>query len=167
MFKKGSLVFVALFTLGAGPCDMLLSEDDDEGTDGGFECTEIGCANSFTIEVIRSDNREFLSGAYSFDVIVPDVAQYQIDCFMSTIEYGLDCSMGNLDVLFAQLEQGGQTIWVTLLGAPESTIVTVKYNDLAIGQRSFIPGYDEVSPNGPECTPTCYEGKETMAVESW
>ncbi len=169
MWKK-ILVFVfALVTMGAGPCDLLDMGETEESDGGSIECnsSEATCTDALIVEVIRADNMEFLTGAYAFDVVLPDESQLFVECYLAFTENGIECSAGNIDVLYAQLEEGGRTMWMFLLGAPEATMVTVKYNGFAIGQRTFTPSYEELFPNGPECEPMCYEAKETMAVESW
>ncbi|MCP4679585.1 MAG: hypothetical protein GY854_29655 [Deltaproteobacteria bacterium] len=172
MLKKTFVIGFALLTMGAGPCDffdMGDEEEDGDGDGGSEECysSEATCTDALIVEVIRSDNMEFMSGAYEFDVLLPDETQLFVECYLAYTETGVECTAGNVDVLYAQLEEGGRIMWMFLLGAPEATMITVIYNGLAIGQRSFTPAYEELFPNGPECEPMCHEAKETMAVESW
>ncbi|MCP4601833.1 MAG: hypothetical protein GY847_15180 [Proteobacteria bacterium] len=171
MYEKILLFILTLFALGAGPCDMLDADeaDLDMEYDAGdlAECTEIGCYDSLVVEVLRADNAAFLSGSYQVEIVAAVDTEYSIECYLSFTEAGLECTIGDLDVLIAQLEEGGQTIWVTLLNTPETAIVTMKYNESKIGERTLTPIYDEFFPNGLECPPTCRQAKESMAVESW
>ncbi len=168
MHRMQIVIVVAFFTLGSGPCDMFdPPEDPDLDADASANCTEIGCTDSLVIQVIRADNMAFLSGSYKFKVLLPDYSEYWIECYLAYTEAGLSCSTGDTSFIYAELGIGGQTIWIQVLYAPESLMLTIESNGYKIGERTIWPAYEELFPNGDDCPPTCWEAEETMAVQSW
>ena len=167
MMHQIALLAFALFLAAAGPCDFL-GEPTDNETDGAVACTEMGCQDQLTVEVVRADNLGFMSGLYTFEVEVPEAQlSYWIECAAGYGDGGLDCDAGDLAVLGARLDSTGSTLWVDCAMAPVQALVRVSYNGLPIGERAIAPVYEEVFPNGPDCPPACWQGTATMAVESW
>ena len=120
-----------------------------------------------TVEIIRADNMGFLTGSYFFKVQMPDASAYWIECYMAYGEAGLNCATGDLHLLYAELGATGQTIWLQILFAPESILLTVEYNGYPIGERAIWPEYEDMEPSEADCPQTCMQSEETMAVQSW
>jgi hypothetical protein len=156
------IVMLAALCVGAGPCDLLEGMDGDAGVG----CSEGACVDQLTVEVIRADNDPFLIGAYRFELDLPDGSSYSIDCFMAHEESGMECELGDLDVMFPLVEIGAERIWLIVLGAPQSVVVSIEYNGLIIGEREIVPVYEELFPEGEQC-PACYVAEESMAVLPW
>ena len=168
MHRIHIVIVLAFFTLGSGPCDMFNPPDvpNMEG-DASTDCTEMGCTDSLIVQIIRSDNMAFLPGSYAFRVRLPDASEYGIECYLAYTEAGLNCTMGDTNFIYAELGAAGQTIWIQVLYAPESLVLTIESNSFQIGQRTIWPVYEETFPNGDDCPPGCWEAEETMAVQSW
>jgi hypothetical protein len=158
-------ICLAVLALGAGPCDML-GEMTGGGDAGAAGCTEGLCVDQLTVELIRADNDPFLVGSYRFALALPDGSSYSIDCYMAHEESGMECELGDLDVMFPLVELGAARIWLIVIGAPAAVVVTVEYNALVIGERELVPEYDEVYPEGDLC-PSCFVAEESMAVMPW
>lgn len=167
MYRIAFIIILLFFASGAGPCDMILPEEEENGSDASVECARNDCANMLVVEVVRADNGVFLNGFYQFAIVLPDDVELSIECSLAYTEAGFDCSHGNVDVLNASLDQTGQVIWISLLDAPVSATVTVEYNALEIGRRVVTPAYQEMYLSTPECPPACLQAKEAMAVQSW
>jgi len=150
--------------IGAGPCEML--DDMLGGADGGADCAEGACVDQLTIELIRADNDPFLAGSYRFALALPDGSEYSVDCYLAHEESGMECEYGDLDVMLPLVEDGAERIWLIVIGAPVSLVVSVEYNALVIGEREIVPAYEEVYPEGELC-PACFMAEESMAVMPW
>lgn len=156
---------LGLLGLGAGPCDVL-GDMMGGGDAGAADCTEGMCVDQLNVELIRADNDPFLSGSYRFALSLPDGSEYSIDCYMAHEESGMECDYGDLDVMFPLVEIGATRIWLVVIGAPASLIVSVEYNALVIGEREIVPEYEQIFPEGEQC-PSCFLAEESMAVMPW
>ena len=159
------MIVLGCLALGAGPCEVL--EDMMGGADAGAAgCTGEACVDQLTVEVIRADNDPFLPGAYRFALALPDGSDYSVECYMAHEESGMECALGDLDVILPLVEIGATRIWLVVVGAPVSLVVTVEYNSLVLGEREIVPAYEEVFPEGDQC-PSCFLAEESMAVMPW
>jgi len=157
------LVLLAVFSLGVSPCDLIGGGEQEELPEG---CTGEGCEHLLLIDVIRADNDGFQSGSYRFSLYLPDESVYSVDCYLAFADAGMECSLGDTDVIAPMVEEQGQRIRLEIAGAPVSLNVDVEFNGLSIGQRTIVPEYVEYFPEGEQC-PACYVGEETMAVLPW
>ena len=157
------LALLAVFALGVSPCDLIGGGESAELPEG---CTGEVCEHQLVIDVIRADSDGFQAGAYRFALYLPDESAYSIDCYLSHGEAEFECDLGDTDVMWAFNEELGQRIRLEINGAPVSLNVDVEYNGLSIGERTLVPEYDELYPEGEQC-PACYVGEETMAVLPW
>jgi hypothetical protein len=159
------VILLGLAAIGAGPCDLLgdMMGDSDAGAAG---CAEGLCVDQLNLELIRADNDPFLAGAYRFALALPDGSEYSVDCYMAHQESGMECDIGDLDVMFPLVDLGAARIWLIVIGAPASLVVTVEYNALVIGEREIVPAYEQVYPEGEQC-PSCFLAEESMAVMPW
>jgi hypothetical protein len=158
------VITVAVLAMGAGPCELF--EGMAGGDAGAGSCTGEGCLNQLTVELIRADNDAFLSGAYWFALDLPDGSHYSIDCYLAHPDAGMECEIGDLDVMFPVVEQGAARIWLIVVGAPVSVVVAVEYNGYIIGERELFPDYEEIFPDGEQC-PSWFLAEESMAVTPW
>ena len=78
----------------------------------------------------------------------------------------MECEHGDLDVMFPLVEVGAARIWLIVIGAPVSLLMSVEYNALVIGERELVPEYEQVFPEGDQC-PSCFLAEESMAVMPW
>ena len=145
----------------------MLMPDDTPLADAGADCDRGACTSALTVNVIRADNQAFGAGFYDFTLALPDSSSLSIECYLGHVETGMQCQLGNTDVLTALLGQQGDSLHIVLLGAPEWTTVTIKYNDLTIGQRTLIPTYASENGSTNMCPTDCQYAEEAMAVESW
>ncbi len=158
----GSILLILL-----GACEMLgLGEEMDTGEMSG-DCGAEECDHELQVEILRSDSDTFESGTYRFALVAPDLSEYSIDCYLAHSESEMDCSYGDIDTMGVTVEDAATTLLLYVLGAPEYVLTTVEYNGYIIGERTLYPEYDEVTPNGEECPPLCYQGEEHMAVSTW
>lgn len=163
------VVALAVASLGAGPCDQILGTGDPGAGDGGVPegCEAAGCTDQLTVEIIRADNTEFLPGVYEFTLTDQDGGQAWIECYLGSVEMGMECTLGDLQVVQASLGLGGTGISLEVAAVPLSVNIVVDYGGWTIGERDIVPAYEEYSPNGYQCPPTCQVAEESMAVMPW
>lgn len=157
---------MALVTLGAGPCDMLMSEEAMTA-DGGPDCDPSTCTSALSVSIIRADNQSFGAGFYTFTMEFQDASSVGVECYLGHVETGLQCTAGATHLLTALLGLDGTTIQLILLGAPAWTLVTIDYNNYRIGRRALSPVYSGDSADRVSCSQHCVYAQEAMAVESW
>jgi hypothetical protein len=141
--KATRIVAGLAFVMGCG------AEDKDSAT----SCTEIGCVNGFSM-VVTDSFGEAATGVYgSFDIISGDSSEmrsYTFDC--ATGEGDASCD-GNIVTIelddAADLPSDAMYLYSVSISVAESASGTGTFN------------WNESSPNGAECPPTCY----TMEVE--
>ncbi|MFO8071330.1 MAG: hypothetical protein R6V85_05585 [Polyangia bacterium] len=158
------LCLLAVVGLGAGPCEMLdaLSAGADAGA--GY-CSE-PCQDRLEVEILRSDNSAFWPGSYRFAAQLPDGGELSVECWLAHEESGLECELGDLDLLAPAVENGARRMWLVILGAPQSALVSIEYDGWIIGRREIVPAYEQVFPEGESC-PSCLLAEESIAVEQW
>lgn len=161
------LPLVAVFLLGAGPCDMFMADQEDPLGDGGPECGPSDCTNLLAINVIRADNEIFQPGFYTFTLQLPDQSTFGIECYYGYAETGLSCETGSTGNLAALMGVQGATIQILFLGAPKWTYVTIEYNNAPIGKRTITPSYTSGDETRDPCAVNCLSATEAMAVESF
>jgi hypothetical protein len=177
MYKKMIVILgISVVALGAGPCDMvddMMGAEDTLVGDAGGDCEVFEeCTDQLIVDVIRADNQQFMGGLYGFvfSYLEEDgvtETSLSVECFMDYAEAGLNCNLGDLDMVGAAIDETGSQIRVVLLAAPASVSVTVEYNQWAIGQRTLTPQYVDPEQEEVDCSPECLNALDHMAVESW
>lgn len=161
-----AIASLAIMAVGAGPCDVLQDPDEKQAADAG-DCGVEECSDLLEVEVIRADNQQFMGGVYAFEVLFPDQSMLSIQCLLNYAEQGLICDSGDLTEMIAAIDPTGLAFTISMIEAPQIADVSVRYNDLLIGERVLTPSYEEIEPNGPDCPPLCFVGEAAMAVKSW
>jgi len=138
-------------------------EDDDMGMgDGdGLGCTEIGCEDMLTVRIERSDGLPFPGGVYVFTFTFEDSPTARTECVLDGSD--LDCG-GDLADLMVEIDDSSKRFTAMYFGAPGHATVRLTRGDEVLGERTYHPSYDFVSPNGPECPPTCSQATQDMDV---
>jgi hypothetical protein len=156
---------IALFTLAAASlAASCWVEDDDTGFgNGGMGCTEIGCEDMLTVQIERSDGEAFPDGLYLFTFTFEDNPTAESECVLGGEGSELDCG-GDLADLMIEVNPSATRFTAMYFGAPGHADVRVEYEAQVLGERTYHPSYDFVSPNGPDCPPTCSQATQDMDV---
>jgi hypothetical protein len=143
-----TLAPVLLAALGAASC-------------GSLECTEVGCTSTLAITV--EHEAELARGAYRLEVVTP---QQELRCSVGPETAGEASCFG---FRFADLVWDASAATLTLTGPfgdavdnPEGrpfeaveVVVSRDGDELARRTVPVEPG-EPVTPNGPDCPPTCW-----------
>ena len=136
--------------------------EDDMGIGGdGIGCTEIGCDDMVTVRIERSDEATFPDGLYTFTFTFEDALSVESQCVLDGSD--LNCG-GDLSDLMIEVNASAERFTAMYFGAPGHVTVRVKYEAQILGERTFHPSYDLVSPNGSDCPPTCSQATADMDV---
>lgn len=124
-----------------------------EGKDTATYCTEVGCISGFSM-VVTDSFGEAATGTYgSLGIVSGDSSEMR--------EYTFNCATGEGDA-----SCDGNIVTIVLddaadLPSDAMYLYTVSVSDAESASGSGTFSWNEFSPNGAECPPTCY----TMEVE--
>ncbi|MBN2714511.1 MAG: hypothetical protein JXX14_01575 [Deltaproteobacteria bacterium] len=168
-YKFTFLILLALCTMGAGPCDdvkevMDGSADDDSQSCDGADLNQV-CNHSLDFDILLAGATEYPPGMYSFEIVAPDESVYVIDCQLLRADAAMDCTGPNLAQMVAGMDMQDYTkMRLHVNGAPPYCTLSVFYNDALLIEKTISPDYTMTYPNGENCEPVCYAGKEAVAV---
>ena len=121
----------------------------EDGPNGnGVVCTEIGCEDGFTIDVVGPGGSEV--GEFLAQVTIGG-STVEADCAAETLSSfdGFRCGLGMILLDYTEEQVG----------------LVVETADGELGWEGTIePGYQEVYPNGPDCPPVCLQGGQTVEL---
>jgi hypothetical protein len=122
-------------------------------------CTEIGCTDGFTLELV-ADSEEFTAGVYNVDVELDGEAE---EC---AFEVRMVCEGGGPCVVNEDCNAtyGVSEISILYGGTPGEVTYSITRDGLQIASDSIEPEYQTVQPNGPECPPTCMQATELVSI---
>lgn len=141
-------------------------------------CTETGCQPGFSAKVHRSDG-SFPSGTHKIDVVADGVSRTCSFTFpLPTVAGGgtsqpscpsgmtvwvlpaTHCAETNSGGTVAEMctDIPGQFVeWITLTGTPVEVQAQQSVDGAPILDTAADPTYEEVTPNGADCGPTCHQ----------
>ncbi len=138
----------------------------------GPSCTEMGCANSLSIQLTKLS--PWAAGSYSVTITHDDA---QVEC---AVEFPLDCDAppacgGDEDVFLGlsgcALDPAEQSISSIdfVRGTPAKVAISVRLGEgesaEGLGDAEFTPTYRSARPNGPECEPECNTAVEQLVMK--
>lgn len=136
------------------------SEDDAPLSEDA--CTEIGCSDMLVVEIRRIDGDPFEAGRYEFTFSSPGMDDVAVECTLKDLN--LECGK-DTDLIQMEIVDGSAGFSATLLAAWESVTLRVELDDRILGERVLQPDYQIVTPNGPDCEPTCLQASVAIDVE--
>lgn len=158
---------MAFVAMGAGPCDIIDTDDSssNDAVDDQCKTTYSTCNHSLELHVLLAGGEAYPEGTYSFSVTAPDESVYVLDCYLPRADAGMECSGGNVDSLVAWIDvQDFSVMHLHVVGAPPYCTIEVLRNGEILIQKTIEPDYDDIAPNGEGCEPICFSGEEYMAV---
>lgn len=127
----------------------LLTGCPDNGSNGTPDaCTEMGCEDGYTIEVVGPGGSEV--GDLWVAVTLGGVT-VEADCAAGAMAAfdGFSCGLGMIQLHYVE----------------ETVDLVVEATDGELGWGGTIePEYAEVYPNGPDCPPVCLQGSEILEL---
>ena len=135
------------------------SEEDTTYSEG--ECSEIGCVDMLVVEIRSMDGLSFEAGTYKFTFSSPGMADVVVACSFRNDD--VECS-GDTDLLQLEAIDGSSGFVATLFEAWESFAVRIEVGGRLLGDHVFQPTYQIVTPNGPDCEPTCLQTTVAMDI---
>ncbi len=128
------------------------------------ECTEIGCDDSLMVTIEPSDDEPFPDGEYRFSLVPPSGQGLAVSCAL--LELQLECT-GGADILTVELNEIATRFtlrlradwWLNGLNA------RVELDGQALADRPLEITSQVVTPNGPECEPTCFQGSAELVLD--
>lgn len=135
--------------------------EDDELPYSEDECTEIGCVDMLVVEIRFMDQGSFEEGYYDFTFSSPGTADVVVHCALRDGE--VDCS-GDTDLIQMEVLDSSSGLVATVFEARESFAVRIELDGRLLGDRVFHPKYQIVTPNGPDCEPTCFQTTVAMDI---
>jgi hypothetical protein len=140
------------------------------------ECTEIGCADGFSIAAATAD-KSWAAGEYALELSVDGNAVSCAYSWTNTPQAGgggmfvqcsptvtvwiepvtrcMETSHGDAVSQSCTPISGQFTQRVTIDGTPDRVDVVVRRDGAVLGERSFTPEYKTSYPNGEGCGPAC------------
>ncbi len=115
----------------------------------GQACTEIGCEDGYSIEVVGPGGSEV--GAFTAEVTIGGADLVVADCAAATHSTfdGFSCGMGTIRLFYTE------------------EVVDLFVADAAgdLGWQGTIDAtYEDVYPNGEDCPPVCQQGGESIEL---
>jgi hypothetical protein len=153
-----TLLVTIATTLLAAACGSGGGEDGNGGTGPIHACTQIGCDDGLTIAFSLDE-----PGTYAFEIVADGEA---ITCSVTLplppCGSGGASNCSASDVFIGEsgcaLDPSAQSLEDLVFSGtnPASVEITVLRDGVEIAHRGFTPKYETVTPNGPECEPTCH-----------
>ncbi|MDJ0762902.1 MAG: hypothetical protein QNJ97_07935 [Myxococcota bacterium] len=131
--------------------------------DGGLACTEIGCEDYLKITIEQDNGAAFPPGSYAFTFEPTGQQQIEISCTLDNALI-LSCT-GAPNTLVLGLTPSALEFTVLFHYAPSAVGVDIRYNDRILALETVAPDYSIVTPNGPECEPTCLQASLIISVD--
>lgn len=121
---------------------------------GDVPCTKVGCTNVLTVE-IRSWDFSFGDGIYQIQILGDGQSVH--DCTIQISGNALGCEEGGDCVLESTCNASYTADTWTFISesTPEIISIDVFKDELNYLSMESEPVYEQVSPNGTDCEPTC------------
>ena len=128
---------------------------------GDTPCTKIGCTDVLTIEILPWDFY-FGNGFYQIQIVGDDQSFH--DCTIQISTNTPECEEGGDCVVESTCNASYTSdTWTFMIEeAPELVSINVFKDDVNYLSMETTAIYEEISPNGPDCGPTCLVG-ETLS----
>jgi hypothetical protein len=132
-------------------------------------CTRKGCFSSLRIDLLVG-KAGWSNGAYTIDVVADGKkAQCQVkvplDCKQTaecTGDAKVALTLAGCDEADAKQRKVEALV---LREAPAEVKVTLKRAAKTVGEQTYKPEYKVITPNGPDCEPTCKMKQEELCIE--
>jgi hypothetical protein len=143
------------------------------GCEGGHACTEIGCADAWSLTLRKAD------GSAPAHVVELDIDGERVVCppvsldarfatcadsVMIQLADEVVCEQhesSNGDRSQAACTPTGRFEEIVMVnGTPAEVVVALSEVGTVTGERTFEPDYETTQPNGPECGPICHQASD-------
>ena len=131
-------------------------------------CTEIGCSDGYTLILQPADTR-FPEGRY--DVHLTPEGEAKKSCFFVVSNEPDKCASGHCvsaedcNAIYTVGYKFPDKVRISYPVMELTLTVEVERDDITIAKATFEPIYPTVQPNGPDCSPTCLQGKNVLILE--
>ena len=124
---------------------------------GTLDCTEIGCANGYTL-FLEAPGTAFTAGNYS--VTVTFDGELADDCTVLISDNDVECgttpcilqnTCDTVDGVDNQLKELQITTAKWEGALPSTVVLSLARDGQGLAERTFEPDYEETYPNGEEC----------------
>ncbi len=132
------------------------------------QCTEIGCYDGYTL-ILRPADMRFPEGRY--DVHFTPEGKVTKSCFFVVSDDPVKCASGHCvieedcNALYSMGYNVPDNIRILYPVTKVMLTVEVERDGVTTARTTFEPVYRTVQPNGPNCPPTCLQGKNVLIVE--
>jgi hypothetical protein len=136
--KRAVSLFALAILMTGGSCD----ENDP--------CDDVACFSRFSLYLhFDLDGVDtYPPGNYSLDVVV--------DGESSTCNFAIpEDRTAHYDCAGREILAGPDLVFVTFPGTPAEVQVTLSIDGSAMFTDTYVPDYETISPNGPDCPSTC------------
>ena len=142
------------------------------GCEGGHACTEIGCADAWSLTLRKAD------GSAPTHVVELDVDGERVVCPQVSLDARFATCADSVTIYLADevaceervSSSGGRSQVCTptgrfeeivmVNGTPAEVVVALSEAGTVTDERTFEPEYETTQPNGPECGPICHQASD-------
>ncbi len=130
-------------------------------------CTAMACLDGLRIELAPAAGT-WGKGSYTFEVVTPagtttcegSLPLPACDAGAALRCSGPPVSIGESGCALPAEQQGFASL--ELNEGPATFAVTIRKDGAELAKQTFTPAYRTVSPNGPQCGPTCRQASDTL-----